>query len=174
MSITTQKIQVSNLKKHPENPRLIKDEKFKKLVKSLEEFPEMLEVRPIVVNNEMVVLGGNMRLEAAKSIGYTEVPVVMTDFTLEQQNEFMIKDNASFGDWDYDMLSNEWDNSALNDWGLDVWNGDYTPDFSDSAVSEADVKNAKARLEGAFNEDEMKTIECACPECGTLFNIEKP
>ena len=103
------------------NPRIIKDDKFKKLVKSIQEFPQMLELRPIVVDANMVVLGGNMRLKACKAAGLTEVPIVMADnLTEEQQAEFIIKDNVGFGEWDWDLLANEWDEELLQEWGLDL------------------------------------------------------
>ena len=103
------------------NPRIIKDDKFKKLVKSIQEFPQMLELRPIVVDANMIVLGGNMRLKACKAAGLTEVPIVIADnLTEEQQAEFIIKDNVGFGEWDWDLLANEWDAASITDWGLDI------------------------------------------------------
>ena len=110
-----------------ENPRIIKDDKFKKLVQSIKDFPEMLEIRPIVVNNEMMILGGNMRLKAIQEIGIKEVPIIKAEnLTEEQQREFLIKDNVGFGEWDWDALANDWDPSELNEWGLDVPNMDLT------------------------------------------------
>jgi ParB-like chromosome segregation protein Spo0J len=104
-----------------ENPRIIKDDKFKKLVQSIKEFPEMLEIRPIVVNNEMMILGGNMRLKAIQEIGIKEVPIIKAEnLTEQQQREFLIKDNVGFGEWDWDALANDWDPEELNQWGLDV------------------------------------------------------
>lgn len=114
-------IKLSEIKKNPNNPRILKDDKFKKLVKSITEFPEMLKIRPIVVNDDMVVLGGNMRLKACKEAGLTEVPIIKaSDLTDEQQKEFIIKDNVGFGEWDWEMLANEWDVDELDGWGLDV------------------------------------------------------
>lgn len=114
---------VSLIKINPGNPRIIKDDKFKKLVKSIQEFPEMLEKRPIVVNREMIVLGGNMRLKACIEAGLKEVPVIVADWSEAKQREFIIKDNVSGGEWDWDLLANDWDTEQLNDWGLDI------PDF---------------------------------------------
>lgn len=115
---------ISKIKANPNNPRVIKDDKFKKLVKSIQEFPKMMELRPIVVNDDMVVLGGNMRLKACKELGLKEVPVIKaSDLTEDQQRQFIIKDNVGFGEWDWDMLANEWDSQELEDWGLDVPNG---------------------------------------------------
>jgi hypothetical protein len=117
----SQKVKISEVKANPNNPRIIKDDKFAKLVQSIKDFPEMLELRPIVVNQDMIVLGGNMRLRACKEAGLKEVPIIMAeDLTEEQQKEFIIKDNVSGGEWDWSMLANEWDSEDLDKWGLDV------------------------------------------------------
>ena len=113
---------ISEVKLNPNNPRLIKDEKFKKLCQSLKDFPEMLNIRPIVVNKDMIILGGNMRYKAAKEIGLKEIPVTIADLTEDQQREFLIKDNTSGGEWDWEVLANEWDVEQLEEWGLDVPN----------------------------------------------------
>lgn len=113
------------------NPRVIKDEKFKKLVQSIKDFPQMLHLRPIVVNDEMVVLGGNMRLRAVQEVGLKEVPIIKaSDLTEEQQKEFIIKDNVGFGEWDWDVLANEWEPELLTEWGLDVWQQPVEVDYS--------------------------------------------
>jgi 16S rRNA G966 N2-methylase RsmD len=114
------KIKITEIHTNPENPRTIRDEKFKKLVKSLQEFPEMMSIRPVVVNNEMMILGGNMRYEAAKAAGWKEIPIEVVDLTPDQQREFIIKDNVSGGDWDFDALASGWDVEQLTDWGVDV------------------------------------------------------
>lgn len=104
-----------------DNPRILKDDKFKKLVKSIKEFPEMLQIRPIVVNADNIVLGGNMRLEACKKAGLKEVTILKAEhLTEEQQKEFIIKDNVGFGEWDWDMIANEWDSEKVEEWGLDI------------------------------------------------------
>jgi len=115
-----QKAKISDIKVNPNNPRLIKDDKFKKLVQSIKDFPEMLDIRPIVVNKDMIILGGNMRYKACKEAGLKEVPIIITDLTEEQQREFLIKDNTSGGEWDWNMIANEWDVEQLSEWGLDV------------------------------------------------------
>ena len=115
-----QKVKIAEVKTNPNNPRLIKDDKFKKLVKSIKEFPQMLELRPIVVNDDMIVLGGNMRLKACKEAGLKEVPIIKaSDLTDDQQKEFIVKDNVGFGEWDWDVLANEWDAVQLEEWGLE-------------------------------------------------------
>ena len=111
---------ISEIKPNPNNPRIIKDDKFKKLVQSLKDFPDMAKVRPIVVNQDMIVLGGNMRLKAMKEAGWKEVPVEVVDWGEEKQREFIIKDNVGFGEWDWEMIANEWDAEQLNEWGLDL------------------------------------------------------
>lgn len=131
MTKQIQKIPLSEIVANPNNPRIIKDDKFKKLVKSIKEFPEMLNLRPIVVNDDMVVLGGNMRLKACKEAGLKEVPIIKaSELTEEQQREFIIKDNVGFGDWDWEQLANEWDSDQLEDWGLDVPSFESDVDYS--------------------------------------------
>lgn len=114
-------VPIGDVKPNPNNPRIIKDDKFKKLVQSIKDFPEMLKLRPIVVNAEMVVLGGNMRLKACQAAGLTEVPVILASgLTDERQREFIIKDNVGFGEWEWETLANEWDADDLAAWGLDL------------------------------------------------------
>ena len=115
------KVAIREIKPNTNNPRFIKDDKFRKLVKSIKEFPEMLELRPIVVDSDMIVLGGNMRLKACIEAGLTEVPILIADqLTEEQKKEFIVKDNVGFGEWDWDLLANEWDTDLLEEWGLDI------------------------------------------------------
>ena len=122
-------VKLSEVKVNPNNPRLIKDDNFKKLVQSIKDFPEMLDIRPIVVNQDMVILGGNMRFKACKEAGLKEVPIIVADnLTEEQQREFLIKDNTSGGEWDFEMLANEWDVEQLSEWGLDVGGFDLDSD----------------------------------------------
>ena len=116
-------IAISKIKLNPNNPRLIKDDKFIKLVQSIKDFPEMLNIRPIVVNEDMIILGGNMRFKACKEAGLKEVPIIKASgLSTEKQREFLIKDNVSGGEWDWDMLANEWDELELDAWGLDIPN----------------------------------------------------
>jgi hypothetical protein len=124
------KVKVTEVISNPNNPRLIKDDKFKKLVKSIQEFPDMLNVRPLVVNKDMVVLGGNMRLKAIKEAGIKEISIEIVDWTEDQQKEFIIKDNVGFGEWNWDDLANDWDEIQLTDWGLDI------PDFNKNIDNE--------------------------------------
>lgn len=131
---------ISEVKLNPNNPRLIKDDKFTKLVQSIKDFPEMLDIRPIVVNADMVILGGNMRFKACKEAGLKEVPVIIADnLTEEQQREFLIKDNTSGGEWDFEMLANEWDVDLLEDWGLEV--ATFATDVDYSILDDDDVSD---------------------------------
>ena len=117
----TEKVAIGKIKPNTNNPRIIKDDKFQKLVKSIQEFPEMLLIRPIVVNDEMIVLGGNMRLKACQEAGIKEIPIIKaSNLTEEQQKEFIIKDNVGFGEWDWSDLANNWDANELSEWGLDI------------------------------------------------------
>jgi DNA modification methylase len=131
-------VKISEVKSNPNNPRIIKDEKFQKLVKSIKEFPEMLNIRPIVVNADMVVLGGNMRLKACKEAGLKEVAIIKAeDLTEDQQKQFIIKDNVGFGEWDWEDLANNWDAEQLTDWGLDI--PDFKPEVIEAEEDEFDV-----------------------------------
>jgi DNA modification methylase len=135
------RVPISQVIPNPTNPRIIKDDKFKKLVKSIEEFPQMLELRPIVVDGNMVVLGGNMRLKACIAAGLKEVPIIVADqLTDAQKGEFIIKDNVGFGEWDWDLLANEWDVEALTDWGLEL-------PFDNTPVLEAEEDDYEAPSE---------------------------
>lgn len=128
MSATWTRRSIKAIKANPNNPRLIKDERFQKLVQSIKDFPEMLELRPIVVNAAGVVLGGNMRLKACQAAGLTEVPVIAAESLTEaQEREFVIKDNVGFGDWEWDALANAWDAAELTAWGLDLPNFEAEP-----------------------------------------------
>lgn len=133
---------IGKVKPNPDNPRVLKDDKFQKLKKSIDEFPQMMELRPIVVDENMMILGGNMRYRACQDLKLKEVPVVKAEnLTEEQKKEFIIKDNVSFGEWDWDALANDWDAADLPDWGLEVWQDDEEDiisddegDFSDSGI----------------------------------------
>jgi len=131
--ILMQKVSIDSIRENPANPRVITDHKFEKLVKSIKDFPQMLELRPIVINDDMVVLGGNMRLKACKKAGLIEVPIIKaSSLTPEQQKEFIIKDNVGFGEWDWEMIANQWDAEQVTDWGLDI------PDFKIEVEAQED------------------------------------
>ena len=128
-------VKISAIKANSKNPRQIKDDKFKKLVQSIRDFPDMLNKRPLIcftdVDKKYVVLGGNMRLKAAQEVGLKEMPIILADdWTQEQKDEFLIKDNVGFGEWNWDDLANEWDSGLLDNWGLDVWQSEPDIDYS--------------------------------------------
>ena len=140
---------INEIKPNPNNPRLIKDHKFKQLVKSIQDFPQMLELRPIVIDENNMVLGGNMRLKACLEAGLTDVPVIhANNLTEAQKKEFIIKDNISFGEHDFDILANEWNILELDEWGLDI------PAFANN-----DIEETKDNAKGG------KT----CPNCGVTL-----
>lgn len=155
-------VKISAVKSNPNNPRIIKDDKFKKLVTSIKEFPQMLDIRPIVVNDEMIVLGGNMRLKACIEAGLKEIAIIKaSELTPEQQNEFIIKDNVGFGEWNWDDLANSWDTEQLTEWGLDIPSFD-TQDFSDKNKEiDTDFEGQKYTFKLEYSEEEyyeLKTI----------------
>lgn len=125
-------MKLKDIKANPNNPRVIRDEKFEKLKNSIKEFPKMMKLRPMVINGDNVVLGGNMRLRALKDLGYKEIPdewVKRADeLTEDEQRRFIIADNVGFGEHDWEMLANEWDVQELEDWGLDVVGFDANAD----------------------------------------------
>lgn len=139
MIYQTKEVALTEIRPNDHNPRFIKDEKFADLVRSIKAFPEMLKVRPIVVNQAMTILGGNMRLKACKEAGLTDVPVTIVDWSEEKQREFIIKDNLAFGEWDWQILANEWEQEKLNDWGLE------TPDEWDKEEEEPPLASADPR-----------------------------
>jgi len=155
-----QKVKINSIKTNPKNPRLIKDDKFKKLVKSIQEFPQMLELRPIVVDENNIVLGGNMRLKACLEVGLKEVYIVKAeDLTEQQKDEFIVKDNVGFGEWDWDILANEWDTDKLQDWGLNI------PIFADTDIDFDNINSNEDR-----NADKQNKV-VTCPKCLHKFNV---
>lgn len=149
----TKKVNIAAIKPNEENPRFITDSKFKKLVKSIKQFPEMLETRPLVVDEDMVVLGGNMRLKALKSAGVFEVPVhQVKGWTEDQKKEFIIKDNLGYGEWDWDIVANTYEISEVKDWGMDIPNFDEIEQIENQGDTE--------------EESDPET----CKHCGKVFS----
>ena len=142
---------INELKNNEANPRTITDGKFEKLVQSLKDFPEMLKLRPIVVDEDMTVLGGNMRLKACKEAGIKKVHVTVAQgLTEDQKKEFIIKDNSSFGEWDWDLLTDEWDTVKLNEWGLELESPVEVEDFSEKN-SEIDIDEIEDKMSITLN-----------------------
>ena len=131
-------IKITKIKSNPNNPRVIKDNQFTKLVNSLQSFPKMMELRPIIVDDNWVIVGGNMRFKALQHLGYKELPdnwvKQAKEFSEDELKEFIIKDNLSFGEWDWDSLGNEWDEVDLTNWGLDVWKAPVEVDYGLSLI----------------------------------------
>jgi ParB-like chromosome segregation protein Spo0J len=150
-----EKVKINSITENPDNPRTIKGEKFNKLVKSIKDFPEMLKIRPIVVNDDNVILGGNMRYKASIRAGLSEVHIIRASgLTDEQQKEFIAKDNVGFGEWDWDVLANEWDGKKLEEWGLD---GFPFEDEEKDIPDNIDTDNIFATIASAYTEDPTTT-----------------
>lgn len=159
-------MRLSELKTNPTNPRTIKDEKFKKLVQSLKDFPEMMEKRPLVCvtdtsDGKLYPLGGNMRLKALQELKYKDIPdswvMIADDWNEEQRKEFIIKDNASFGEWDYEALENDWDIDELKEWGVDIFTFDEFDGDIDDFFEDAEEKESNPKV-------------VLCPHCGCDIN----
>lgn len=154
-------IPTSKLKANPTNPRVLRDEKFAKLKQSIQDFPDMLNKRPIVAvtdtDGKLMVLGGNMRLRACMDLKMKEVPVILADeWTEEQRREFIIKDNVGFGEWDWDQLANEWDAGELAEWGLDAW---------------VEPKPLSASLEGQHDSSAQSYLNNAVRQITLIYDI---
>ena len=138
-------MKLKEIKANPNNPRVLRDDKFAKLKQSISEFPKMLTLRPMVIDENNMILGGNMRLRALQDLGYTEIDDAWvkrsSDLTEEEKQRFIIADNLSFGSWDWDTLANEWDTEQLMDWGLEVPN--YVDDYEDIEEEEKDITEEK-------------------------------
>jgi ParB-like chromosome segregation protein Spo0J len=159
-----EKVKIGEIKPNPNNPRLIKDNKFNQLVKSIKEFPDMMKIRPIVVNQEGIILAGNMRYHACKHLKKKTVEVLRVDLNDDRQREFLVKDNNNFGEWNWDDIANEWDTSELVDWGIDIPSFDVSepqekpkditfklsisPDYSDI---EHEVRAELEEMQGKYN-----------------------
>jgi hypothetical protein len=154
MNNMKKKINILEVKPNAVNPRYIKDHKFKKLVKSIKSFPEMLEKRPIIVDENMIVLGGNMRLKASIEAGLKEVWIDIAEgWSEDQKKEFIIKDNVGFGEWDWDILANEWNKFEIQDWGLSL------PIFQDNLSNNDEYKGMNPDLElESFMNAEIKRL----------------
>jgi len=158
-----EQVKIGDIKPNPSNPRLIKDDKFRKLVKSIQDFPQMMEIRPIVVNDDMVILGGNMRWKAAKEAGMKAVPVIKaSELTEDQQREFIIKDNVGFGEWDWEDLANNWETEKLEDWGLDIPGFDIDADKLNESFSLPDGDKAPFQQMTFTLADEQATLIKNC------------
>ena len=144
------KLAINQIQSNIDNPRIIKSDKFKKLVNSIKEFPEMLELRPIVIDENNIILGGNMRYKACIEAGLNEVPVkIAKNLSEKQKQEFIVKDNINFGEWDWDILGNDWSTKELTDWGLDVWQ-------NEDDINETNLDDMSSKISAEYKIE----IEC--------------
>ena len=170
-------MKTSMLKMNPSNPRRIQPDKLEKLMRSIESFPEMMKLRPIVYDPVTLhVLGGNQRLAAIRKLGMKEIPdewaIAATDLTPEQKKEFVLRDNVQLGDWDFEMLSAEFGEFDLGEMGMDMPEIDVkNPSFDDSDTTDEDVENTDISPK---TNDDKQYLELICPECGHEYTIEKP
>jgi len=165
-------VKTSSVKINPANPRTIKDEKFAQLVRSIRDFPEMLNIRPIVVNAKMEVLGGNMRLRACIEAGMKEVQIIRADnLTDDKQREFIIKDNVGFGEWEWGALSSEWDKDELEEWGIDV--SDIDVDQQTLSPKKIEIKPyEKTHILLSFPPHLLPDIESALEQVVNMYGVE--
>jgi hypothetical protein len=178
-------MKLKDIKPNPNNPRVLRDEKFAKLKQSIQEFPKMLSLRPIVIDENNVVLGGNMRLRALQDLGYTDIDDTCVkyakDLTEEEKQRFIIADNVAFGEWDWDTLANDWEVVDLEDWGLNIPKFDPVDiDFDPNVTPEtnySDVTKEQIRAEAEKLASQMlrnhKEIDVMCPKCGNEFIIHE-
>jgi len=156
----TEKVSIKEIIPNKSNPRIIKDSKFVKLVQSIKDFPQMLEIRPIVVDENNIILGGNQRFKACIEAGLKEVFIIKAnDLTEEQKHEFIVKDNVGFGEWDWNMIANEWDTEKLEDWGLDL------PIYIDEDIDFDNINSNEDRISDKQN----KVV--TCPKCLHKFDV---
>lgn len=167
-------VKIESLTPNENNPRYIDEVAFKKLVNSVIEFPDMANARPLIVNKSGIILGGNMRHKAMIEAGWKTVPVIEVDWSEEKQKEFVIKDNANFGKWDFDLLSDFGMNDLLKDWGVDFPNEKFEPNLSPSFNTEPVTADdiSKSQNEMGIKEKIASTIEVICPECAHEFHIK--
>lgn len=157
-------IKLSSIKANPNNPRVIRDDKFEKLKQSIKDFPKMMELRPMVVNSDNIVLGGNMRLKALKELGYKEVPKEWIknadDLTEDEQRQFIIKDNVGFGEHDWEMLQADWDLTELEEWGLDIpeWETEEVLEAEEDDFDEAPPEEPKTVLGDLYEIGEHRLL----------------
>lgn len=174
-------MELSKLKPNKKNPRRISEHKLEQLKNSIESFEKMLEARPIIVNKDFKILGGNMRYTALLDLGYDSIPdhwVKVVEFTKEEEREFIIKDNLGYGEWDWDMLHIEWKAEELQEWGMDMptfntinYEPDLLPNTSYGEITNEQIQKEAERLANQMIKERMQ-VDCMCPECGHEFMID--
>ena len=169
-----QMININQLRLNDQNPRFIRDHKFQKLVESIKKFGKMLEIRPIVVDENMIILGGNMRFRACKAAGLDEIPVmIVSGLTDAEKNEFIVKDNVGFGEWDFDMLSNQFQHDELLEWGVDVPRFDVDPDGIDDILQLDEINEKCQFIIECSNIDEFKIVQSKLESTGKKIHFDK-
>jgi len=176
-------MKLKDIKPNPNNPRVLRDDKFQKLKKSIQEFPKMLSLRPIVIDENNVVLGGNMRLRALQDLGFTDLDdscvKYAKDLTEEEKQRFIIADNVAFGEWDWDTLANDWDVVDLEAWGLEIpqfksididYNPNLTPETNYSDVTKEQIRAEAEKLANQMLKNRQE-IDVMCPKCGNEFIV---
>lgn len=174
-------IKITSIKPNPDNPRFIRDDKFEKLVQSIKEFPKMMALRPMVINEDKILLGGNMRYKALLELGYEEIPKAWIkeakDLTEEEVQRFVIADNVDFGEFDWEVLT-AWDKEQLDEWGLEVpaWaNEAFLPELEPSTnyddVTREEIQKEAEKLARQML-DSKELTDVICPECGATFQID--
>jgi hypothetical protein len=167
-------VKITELVLNDQNPRFIKDNKFKKLVESIKSFEKMLDIRPIVVDENMVILGGNMRFRACREAGLKKIPVMIVEnLTDAEKNEFMIKDNVGFGEWNFDMLANTFDSVQLVDWGMDVPRFDIDPDEIIDIMQLDEINETCQFIIECSNIDEFKIVQSKLQSTGKKIHFDK-
>lgn len=178
MAMDIERVKITDLKENPDNPRTISEKEFAKLVKSIRDFPEMLRLRPIIIDKNNVVIGGNMRLKACVSLGLKEVPIIRANkLTKAQIDQFVIKDNTNFGEWDWEVLANAWEVKDLVEWGVPTPEYDSAfaprnePQFESLYETNESIESRARELAVAMVA-EINTRDMTCPECGHEYQIK--
>ena len=188
-------VKITTIKPSEKNTRLVKEKKFKILVDSIKESPHFMKLRPVVVNENMEIIGGNMRYRACRELKWKEIPIDVYTRELHEEamlereeaervtyeegcDEFMIKDNTEVGQWDYSMLANDWSNEKIYKWGIPVWQEEttgfipnYNPEAGDNVVTDKDIDRVKSAIDKKFEQHDHNTVEVMCPECAHKFTI---
>ena len=155
-------MKLKDIKPNPNNPRVLRDDKFQKLKQSIAEFPKMLSLRPMVIDENNVVLGGNMRLKALQDLGFTDIEEAWvkrsSDLTEEEKKRFIIADNVAFGEWDWDTLANDWEVVDLEAWGLDIPQFNQDVNLDDFFEENNEQKEEKFKITLEYNEDDYNEV----------------
>ena len=167
---------LTDLKAHPENPRFIRGNNYDLLLKSMREFSDMTSVKPVVINSDNVILGGNMRVRAALELGWAEIPTILAKFKDKAaEREFMIKDNTHYGEFDFDVIANEWNLEPVDEWGVYTYTTDFDPNLNPETesglVTGADIEKAESHT-GNF-QNEASEVDVVCPACAHEFKVNR-